>query len=151
MTTEEKNHSLFHKLITKEEDYTQLLYNLMVRFPDFRVAVLLLFLRDRQLVDQIETRHLSTQLILKEGGRPDLAIESPEVFALVEVKLNEKRGLTACQVPTTLDEQDIRSYFAYAARAKGKRKAVFFLVPDGWRPRSETQKNASHTGRALLD
>jgi hypothetical protein len=112
----------------------------MVRFQDFRVEVLLLFLRDRHLVDQIEARHLSTQLVLKESGRPDLAIQSPEVFALVEVKLNEKRGLTSYQVPTTLDDTEVQGYFAYAASAKAKHKAVFFLVPVGWRPRDEVQK-----------
>jgi hypothetical protein len=64
MTTKEKNHSLFHKLITKEDDYTQLLYNLMVRFPDFRVAVLLLFLR-RVSVSQVWGPHHPVTAFIK--------------------------------------------------------------------------------------
>ena len=50
---EKARESIFHKLVTKEDDYTQLLCNLMLRFDDFRAQVLSLFLEDRPLAYRI--------------------------------------------------------------------------------------------------
>ena len=130
--------SLFHKLVTKEDDYTQLLRNLMVRCDDFREAMLSLFFPDERLISQVGAEHVRTQILHAGYGRPDLVINSPALFMLIEVKISEWRGLTTYQAPVELTVKDAKHYYALAAKSAAPNRGVFFLVPDGWRSRQDT-------------
>jgi hypothetical protein len=135
-----KHGSLFHKLVIKEDDYTQLLYNLMVRFDDFRLEVMSLFFEDKAVVAQIAADHLKTQMSHKGSGRPDLVIDSPSAYALLEVKLNERRGLTAYQTPVFIEEEEVTNYFTRVRDASAPNRAILFLVPEQWKFGAETKR-----------
>jgi len=89
--------SIFHKVATKEDDYTQILCNLMKRQEgkELRTSVLSMILGNSDLASQVSPDQIDTQVSMREAGRPDLIVESPVVYAVIEVKLNPRRGLTA--------------------------------------------------------
>lgn len=131
--------SIFYKVARKEDDYTQLLCNLMQR-PElegkrFRTAVLEELLNDTKLTPYIQPDHISTQRVIPGTGRPDLVIDAaPTVCALIEVKLNPRRGCTDNQ---TLEEGGTMGrYYKYlhlvSAERKVSRSILVFLVPGDW-------------------
>jgi hypothetical protein len=117
--------SIFHKVATKEDDYTQILCNLMKRQEgkELRTSVLSMILGNSDLASQVSPDQIDTQVSMREAGRPDLIVESPVVYAVIEVKLNPRRGLTAYQ---------FGGYSIFFASATAPRKVLAFLVPANW-------------------
>ena len=105
--------SVFYKIAKKEDDYTQLLCNLMQRHgaEDFRLAVLSKLLCDPVLASQIEPEQIRTQVVVPGVGRPDLVIDAQTVHAVIEVKLNPRRGCTYYQTPP--EDGTLYGYYEY--------------------------------------
>lgn len=118
--------SIFDKVATKEDDYTQLLCNLMQRNEGkgFRIAVLSKLLGDPILAAEISPDQISTQVVT-ETGRPDIVIKSAKVWASIEIKLNPRRGRTEYQ---TFGLKGYRS-FLEGAPPSIQRRVFAFLVP----------------------
>jgi len=118
--------NIFHKLVVDEDNYTQLLCNLMVRFDDLRRTVLGLFLGDR-LASRIEPHEIRTQICLPECGRPDIVIQAPRLFAVLEVKVSPVRDLTSHQSLT-----GDYTYGAFLSKYPTAERWVLLLVPERW-------------------
>jgi hypothetical protein len=119
--------SIFNKIVRTEDAYTQLLCNLMQRNDEFRDGVLGLFLSNNSL-SKITSHHLRTQTVLPECGRPDIVIDAPDTFVVVEAKVNLKRSLTKHQRPA----KEIRGYSEFIRRSPVDDGLLVFLVPRGW-------------------
>jgi len=131
--------SIFDKVATKEDDYTQLLCNLMQRRNEgegFRIAVLSKLLGDPILAAQIAPDQISTQVVVRGSGRPDLVIDAPTVCAAVEVKLNRHRPCNKNQLPA--DDETLRGYIGFLRTAPSARKILSFLVPGDWKYLQDT-------------
>ena len=70
---------------------------------------------------------------MKECGRPDIVIDSPEICALLEVKINPSRSLTANQEPAICEVKNRRNYLDFLARSKANERWLLFLVPENWK------------------
>jgi hypothetical protein len=137
--------SVFYKIATKEDDYTQLLCNLMQR-PEgasLRIKVLSLLL-DPELASIVAPNQIDTQVVITDAGRPDLIVESPEVRAAIEVKVNPHRRCTDYQVPS--DDDSVEGYCGFLNRATASRKILSFLVPRDWEflPRTQDRLKSLH-------
>jgi hypothetical protein len=142
--------SVFYKLVTKEDSYTQLLCNLMTRCVDFRAHALRLLLLESQASSGLG--RFDTQTRLPECGRPDIVIHTDEICALMEVKINPKRRLTAYQELPFCGDDDTsdsftrklltsKNYFGFLHRQRwAAEKWLVFLVPKDWRDRDRVQK-----------
>ncbi len=130
--------SIFYKLVTNEDAYTQLLCNLMVRFGDFRRRVLGLFLNENQAL-RIARHEIRTQTRLLECGRPDILIHTAEICALLEIKVNLGRGLTTNQDLTTSDDADVKGYVRFLLDAHVPERLLVFLVPENWKHKIRVQ------------
>ncbi|MGO8719715.1 MAG: hypothetical protein ACLQMO_10910 [Acidobacteriaceae bacterium] len=130
--------SIFYKVATKEDDYTQPLCNLMQRpgAKGFRSAVLSKILGDPVLASQIGPDQICTQMGVPGAGRPDLVIDAPTVRALVEVKLDPHRHCTENQLPP--DGETIEGYCGFLKTASAARKILSFLVPGDWKYPQDT-------------
>lgn len=127
--------SIFHRVATKEDDYTQLLCNLIQRRDgnELRTSVLSVLLGLPDMSSRIGPEQISTQMVLEEAGRPDLTINSSIVRAAIEVKLNPRRGCTPYQVPT------LNGYCRFLNDAPASRKVLAFLVPADWQYRQDIE------------
>lgn len=130
--------SIFYKLVTNEDAYTQLLCNLMVRFDDFRKLVLQLFLQEDEAL-QIAPHEIHTQKVLPGCGRPDIVIRTAEICALVEVKVNRGRDLTTNQDLTACDDRDVDNYVRFLLDGPWPARSLIFLVPEDWTHRDRVQ------------
>jgi hypothetical protein len=136
MAVDQQRESIFFKLVTKEDDYTQLLCNLMKRDRDFCVRVLTLFL-GKDLIRDLTRVHFSTQRHLpKRRGRPDLIIETSKLYVIVEVKTEPHRGCTQRQELIA-----VNGYLRQLAEQSesGKLAALIFLVPNNWKFRRKIE------------
>jgi hypothetical protein len=137
MTAYGPRESIFSKLVTKENDYTQLLCNLMQRDGVFCELVLALFL-DKNVTRLLKNARLSTQTHLPNGcGQPDLHIKTPTLHVIVEVKTESHRGRTTRQELIGKG----RDYLSYLAdqHKSGIEVALTFLVPHDWKFRQEME------------
>ncbi len=119
--------SIFNKIVRTEDAYTQLLCNLMRRNDEFRERVFSLLLSNDS-PSKIKSYHIGTQIVLPKYGRPDIVIEAPGVFVVVEAKVNLKRTLTPNQRPT----KKIRGYSGFIRKHCVDDGLLVFLVPRGW-------------------
>ena len=103
--------NIFHRLVTKEDDYTQLLCNLILRFSDFRRKTLALLFSE-EIANQFSEGQLNidTQVNLPDHGRPDAAIRATDLLALLEVKVHANCGPGPNQ---NIDVEEPRGYAAY--------------------------------------
>jgi TDG/mug DNA glycosylase family protein len=122
--------SIFHKLVAKENSYTQLLCNLMKRDEGFCRTLLTLFAGENPRMpfgDLI----ISPQKGLRDDcGQPDLLIEAPTLCIIVEVKTESHTARTPRQKLFGTD----RSYLSYLKdkHHSGVETAFTFLVPHNW-------------------
>jgi hypothetical protein len=117
--------NIFYNLVTREDTTTELLCNLL-QFSDFRRPLLTRLLNE-QCASEINFDDIDTQVVLPDYGRPDIIIDSDSIYALVEVKVDSVRGLTANQP---------NSYFSHVFRQEQKKQRwVVFLVPRHWKHR----------------
>jgi hypothetical protein len=127
--------SIFHKLVTKENSYTQLLCNMMRRDESFFRTLLTLFAGESpnwHFGDQ----SVNPQIRLRDNcGQPDLIIELTTLCVIVEVKTEsqtvrtQKQGLLGTG----------RSYLNYLKdkHDSGVEAVLTFLVPHNWEFRQE--------------
>ena len=78
--------SVFDNLVTNENFGTELLCNTM-RFDSLRRALVALFFTD-ECSSKIGVNDIDTQVSLDEG-RPDLVVENDDVYAFIELKVEE--------------------------------------------------------------
>lgn len=139
MTEQAPYQSVFYRVATKEDHYTQLLLNLMQRPNGLRKEFLSRFIcKDPNISSQVAPSHLSTQVFISDAGRPDLVIDSPSIRAVVEVKLNPRRGCTDYQIPD--DDGFRRGYCEFLNRATTTNRVLSFLVPRDWIYVKETRE-----------
>jgi hypothetical protein len=138
--------SIFYKVATKEDDYTQLLCNLMQRPEgrDFRTAVLSLLLGDPLLALSIEPEQISTQIIFPGAGRPDLVITSSTMIAAVEVKITRHRSCTDNQ---DLSDDSLEGYWGFLKEAREARKILSLVVPRDWKYLEENRERRNERRR----
>ncbi len=104
--------SIFHKIVRDENDYTQLLCNLMIRVDEFRCQVLKLFL-PMELAVKVPANAIQTQINIRDEtclGRPDVEILWGEIRIFVEVKIHAWTGITEKQDVTALAKKDFEGY-----------------------------------------
>lgn len=136
MSSQPSSRSIFYKVATKEDHYTQLLCNLMQRSDDFRLAVLNKFLGDNSLASQIRADQIDTQIPFGKQGRPDVVVESPILRAAIEVKLDRRRPCTDNQLPP--DAEDLSGYCSFLSEGRSAIRRLWFLVPGAWSFLQET-------------
>jgi hypothetical protein len=122
--------NLFNRLVNKEDDYTQLLCNLMLRFDDLRHKLFTLLLSEK-LAILVRSKTLSIQHTLPNRcGRPDIAILTDELCVLLEVKIEPNRGPTANQ---DCNETDLGGYIRFLSEdVQGRERWLVYLVPRDW-------------------
>jgi hypothetical protein len=123
--------SIFFKLVTNEDSFTQLLRNLMVRSAGFRGRVLSLFLPE-ETAFRIRADELHTQQELLRCGRPDLVIDSQVLYAVIEVKVSLRRGVTEHQGYVDSREVEPTTYVGFLARVEGRQSCLAYIVPKRW-------------------
>ena len=122
--------SIFYKVVSNEDAYSQLLCNLMVRSDDFLGRVLGLFLDKETALRILQSRpEISTQTVLQGCGRPDIVIRGAEICALVEAKWNSKCSLTDNQTSAGGLDGELRGYASYLKKTKEPERWLVFLVP----------------------
>lgn len=123
--------TIFDGVVTKENDYTNLLRNLLER--DSRAAAEIISWLIQQEVSTSEAAKLvytTQRTFAGEGGReiPDLILEGEDFQCLVEVKVDPDLGLTNAQ----------RGGYAGCFSAGHANRHICFLVPNTW---SQKHKN----------
>jgi hypothetical protein len=117
--------TVFDRVVTKENDHTHLLRNIMERYPKAAHAILN-FLLDRDISEsEAASMEFRAQYPLSDDeGReiPDILVEGNGFRCLIEAKINPWLGLT---------DRQIRGYPACLNR-EGERHLVF-LVPSEWK------------------
>ena len=134
--------SVFHNLVTSENTATELLCNAM-RFDPLRRALLALFFSDA-CSSKVAGDEIDTQVSLAQG-RPDLVVDNEEVYAFVEVKVEEHCGLTVNQP---------NGYFNRLAEDPRAQRWLVFLVPSSWHYFKELRDaleslNHAHVGAGI--
>jgi hypothetical protein len=131
--------SIFHRIVTKEDHYTQLLCNTLQREPSLLGELLVLV--DARLRDRIETGDIRPQVRLNECGQADLLIQSdnpPKLRMLFEVKTAPHRPLEETQklngnrpgYKDWLEKKRAENYDAW----------LVYLVPGNWEYRQENEE-----------
>jgi hypothetical protein len=128
------NPNPFHKLVAKEDDYTQLLSNLLQRSDVFRQELLTKFLSDRSLATKIRPDEIRPQVTFDGCLRPDLIIQSDNLIVFFEVKWSLKRGLTRGQEirSPAEDSEEVGSYISFLRGRKEASRWLLYLTPRGW-------------------
>jgi hypothetical protein len=112
--------SVFHNLVTNENSATELLCNLM-RFDPLRRALLRLFLSE-DCACQVTEEELDAQVRV-DTCKPDLIIDSDEVYGLIEIKVEDHCKLT--------DKQP-NGYFDCLLKDERPQRWLVFVVPSSW-------------------
>lgn len=129
--------SIFHKLVMKENSYTQLLCNLMKRDEVFCRTLLTLFAGENPRTPFGDLSISPQRSLGDECGQPDLIIKAATLCIIVEVKTESHRGRT--QKQELLDTG--RSYLNYLKdrHDSGLETVLAFLVPHNWEFRQELE------------
>jgi len=132
--------SIFHKLVTKEDDFTQLLFNLMERNGDFRANVLRLLLPDAP-TSTITAEQIEIQVDLRNCGRPDIELSSHNLYALIEVKVDLSCRLTENQEIEPNPAVELKGYLAALSKRGEQERRLVYLVPRQWESLPELQQS----------
>jgi hypothetical protein len=89
--------------------------------------VLSKILKDPELAKKITPDQLDTQESIEGAGRPDLIVNSPNVYAVIEAKLNPRRGLT---------EYQRGGYSRFFDSIAASQKVLIFVVPENYQFKS---------------
>jgi hypothetical protein len=117
--------TIFDNVVTKENDHTQLLRNIMERDPKAAAAVLsFLINRDVSEVEAASLEFRTQCLFLGVNGReiPDILVEGSGFRCLIEAKIDPTLELTDGQ----------KAGYQACLEGDGERHLVF-LVPSDWR------------------
>jgi hypothetical protein len=133
--------SIFDGVVKTENQYTRLLYNLLLRDSVFR-ASFLLFLTERSETSTVGIDEIKEQTRLRPNrGVADLLIQTKDLAVIVEIKTEAARGLTGKQLLIDGPDDDPESYVSYlASKAKeGFDAQLIFLIPPDWKLRSDVE------------
>jgi len=129
--------SIFHKLVTKENSYSQLLCNLMNRGDRFCGMILALFLKEEAPFTG-KIRVEGQKRLPKRHGQPDLVIETSEWYVIIEVKTERHCARTK--------RQELGATNGYLSHLRGiedgRRVALIFLVPQNWKFKKAVESDA---------
>ena len=139
--------SIFHKIVTKEDDFTQLLCNILQR--ERRLLGKLLVLVDKQFSDQVQTADIRPQVRLHECGQADLLkrrqadllieTDTPHnLCMLFEVKIARDRDLEESQRLNGMPESYQR--WLEEKKCKGCHCWLVYLVPGSWEYRQKNEE-----------
>ena len=122
------NESIFHRIVSSENSYTQLLCNTLKREPSLLGD--LLGLADIELGDPIESKDIRTLVHLNGCGQADLCIQTDKLAVIFEVKTDPRRPLE----PTQHLRGKLQSYQHWLEdrRAEGRDACLIYLVPGNW-------------------
>ena len=122
--------SIFRGIVTSENSYAQLLSNLLRRDAQFCLAVLERLLGDRTILSPTEIRITPQKRLPGRCGQPDLVIESPRLYLIVEVKTERHRLRTKSQ-----ELRATGTYLSFLCKQRnaGRKAALVFLVPRNWK------------------
>jgi hypothetical protein len=122
--------TIFDSVVTKENDHTHLVRNLMDRSPKV-AAILLSCLMQRKVseVDAANFIYRTQRSFAGPDGRqiPDIVVLGENLQCLIEVKIDPELGLT----PKQLDG------YASCFSAEREQKDLCFLVPNDWKHSQE--------------
>jgi hypothetical protein len=126
--------SIFHKIVTNENSFTQLLCNLMKRDDAFSGAVLALLQNKSAMRLKGEMRITPQKRLPNRCGQPDIIIEAPHLCVIVEVKTESHRNRTKKQ-----ELEDGENYLSYLQSRYSSEDvaALAYLVPHNWKFRKE--------------
>ena len=111
----------------------------MIRFHEFGGRALELLLPPNY-ASQVKVSEIQTQRRLLKCGCPDILIDSREFFALVEVKLDLRRGCTNRQIQND-EDADTETYLDYLTKIKNRKTCLTFLVPKRWHDRTSLEED----------
>ena len=140
--------SIFHNLVTKEDDFTQLLCNLMERLDDFRASILSLFLPEAY-ASKITAEQIRIQGHLGEDGRPDIEIATCDLYAQIVVKIDLRRELTQSQKVEPDPEAELKGYLVHLSKRPERERRLLFLVPKHWDSLQGLENSIAHQKNAL--
>lgn len=107
--------SIFHNLVNNEDDFTELLCN-MLKFKDFETIF------SKFLGIESEKIYIETQYRTKKNGRPDLVISYDDGIAFIEVKVGD----------TKLTNNQPEGYIRGLSSKKEQNKKLYFIVPKNY-------------------
>jgi hypothetical protein len=126
----ERTDSIFYGMTREDENSaTELLCNLF-RIKYFRDVCLEYFGIEKKYLDEITLEHIFSQYTIADGGRPDMIIETENLFYIIENKIRPYTGLQENQqgnYPEFLLKQDARK----------KDIGYIFLIPRNYEHESE--------------
>jgi hypothetical protein len=118
-------HSIFDSVVTKENDHTNLLRNIMERHPRVVESTLSYLVDKRVSAIKAASFQFRTQCsFLGEDGReiPDMLVEGPDFLCLIEAKIDPSLDLTPVQ------KTGYKGCFGPAGE-----RHLCFLVPNEWK------------------
>lgn len=121
--------TIFDRIVTKENDHTNLLRNLMDRNARFAAAVMSRAIGRKLLEEEITSLTFDTQqFFVTDSAReiPDLVIAGENIHCIIEAKIDPFLGLTEGQ----------RNGYRNCFPSKGERYLAF-LVPDDWKHKKD--------------
>lgn len=142
--------SIFKNLVTREDDFTQLLFNLMERSDRFRTKLLESLLPGISAA-KITAEEIGIQTILWGDGRPDIEVSTSDLYALVEVKVELGCGLTWNQEVEHGSPGELKGYFRALSNRKEWDRRLIYLVPRHWIHLSKLQKSLARQKTVLDD
>jgi hypothetical protein len=138
------NESIFHRIVTSENSYTQLLCNTLKREPSLLGD--LLGLADIKLRDPIKPEDIRPQVGLNECGQVDLLIRSDTLTVIFEVKIHPHRPLEESQ---KLDgKRPGYKEWLEREKAEGHDAWLVYLVPGNWEYRQDNNKEIERYKRS---
>jgi hypothetical protein len=135
--------SIFHKVVRREPGYTQLLVNLMKRYPDFRNAVLAALLNPA-VSNTVLPHEIEADINAEQGCRPDIIIHSNDLLAYIEVKIRHNCQMTDNQICEDLTDSSKSGYVQNLRASPARHRWMVFLVPAGWSHRIQAEEFLQH-------
>jgi len=128
--------SIFHKVVSQENSFTQLLCNLMKRDPDFLGRFLDLL--DERLKRFVKPLQIQPQVRLDKCGKPDILLQTREFSMIIEIKTESHRDLENSQ--RLLDKSVGYQSWLDAQRSDVREAWLVYLVPANWRYRHSNEQ-----------
>ncbi len=134
--------SVFYNLVKDENSFTELLCNLLMH-SRFRAQVLPLLCHEIPAASIMDAT-ITTQEVDKDCGRPDIVIRTDTACAVVEVKLDPRRGLTSHQqLPGCNEKLDGTRYSDFLLKQNVPHRELVFLVPANWKNAEISQTHSA--------
>ena len=134
--------NIFDSVVKNENDHTNLLRNIMERYPKVAAAILSHLLGQEFSETRAASFDFRTQRLFRsQSGHaiPDIVIDGPGFHCVIEAKIDPALG------PTSEQSQGYPGCF----EGKGE-EHLFFLVPRDWKHRNLVRAGKVHTWQELI-